>query len=41
MVERSVKAGAPVRVSYSLTAKGTDLAPVLGDLREWGRRWKA
>jgi DNA-binding HxlR family transcriptional regulator len=41
LVERSVKPGAPVRVSYSLTAKGTDLAPVLGDLREWGRRWKA
>jgi DNA-binding HxlR family transcriptional regulator len=41
LVERSVKAGAPVRVSYSLTAKGDDLGPVLGDLREWGRRWKA
>jgi DNA-binding HxlR family transcriptional regulator len=41
MVERSVQPGAPVRVSYSLTAKGADLGPVLGDLREWGRRWKA
>jgi DNA-binding HxlR family transcriptional regulator len=41
LVERSVEAGAPVRVSYSLTAKGADLGPVLGDLREWGRRWKA
>ena len=41
MVERSVQPGAPVRVSYSRTAKGADLGPVLGDLREWGRRWKA
>jgi DNA-binding HxlR family transcriptional regulator len=41
MVNRSVKPGAPVRVSYSLTAKGADLGPVLGDLREWGRRWQA
>jgi DNA-binding HxlR family transcriptional regulator len=40
LVERAVEAGAPVRVSYSLTEKGSDLGPVLLDLRSWGRRWR-
>jgi DNA-binding HxlR family transcriptional regulator len=41
LVERTVEAGAPVRVSYSLTAKGADLRPALGELGAWGRRWEA
>ena len=40
LVARTVEAGAPVRVNYSLTAKGADLGPVLVDLRDWGRRWR-
>ncbi len=41
LVERRVEPGAPVRVSYSLTAKGTDLSPALRELKAWGRRWQA
>jgi DNA-binding HxlR family transcriptional regulator len=41
LVERTVEAGAPVRVSYSLTEKGADLSPALGELGAWGRRWEA
>jgi len=41
MVERSVASGAPVRVTYALTEKGAELQPALGELRTWGRRWKA
>ncbi len=40
MVEREVEAGAPVRVSYSLTEKGADLGPAMSELRAWARRWK-
>jgi DNA-binding HxlR family transcriptional regulator len=40
LVERSVKAGAPVRVTYSLTIKGQELDPALRELGDWGRRWK-
>jgi DNA-binding HxlR family transcriptional regulator len=39
LVERDVEAGAPVRVSYSLTEKGAELGPVLQELKAWGRRW--
>ena len=41
LVRRTVEAGAPVRVSYSLTEKGADLDPALRELKAWGRRWKA
>ena len=41
MVERDVEAGTPVRVSYSLTAKGADLRPAMSELRAWARRWKS
>jgi DNA-binding HxlR family transcriptional regulator len=41
LVQRRVEAGAPVRVSYSLTEKGADLDPALRELKAWGRRWKA
>ena len=39
LVERTVEAGSPVRVTYSLTEKGADLDPALRELRAWGQRW--
>lgn len=39
LIERSVEADVPVRVSYSLTAKGTELKPAISALRSWARRW--
>lgn len=40
LVEREVEAGAPVRVTYSLSAKGAELGPAIQELRAWARRWK-
>lgn len=40
VVEREVEPGSPVRVTYSLTEKGADLGPAIGELRVWARRWK-
>lgn len=40
LVERRVEAGSPVRVTYSLTAAGRELDPVLSELKSWARRWK-
>ena len=40
LVERSVHAGAPARVSYALSEKGQALAPALRVLRDWARAWK-
>src|SRR3954452_2172104 len=40
LVERQVEAGTPVRVTYSLTEAGKQLAPVLSELKSWARRWK-
>jgi DNA-binding HxlR family transcriptional regulator len=40
VVERSVHAGSPARVSYALTEKGRDLRPAIAELRDWARRWK-
>jgi DNA-binding HxlR family transcriptional regulator len=40
VVEREVEDGAPVKVVYSLTEKGTDLGPAMSELRAWARRWK-
>jgi DNA-binding HxlR family transcriptional regulator len=40
VVERDVEPGTPVRVSYSLTAKGADLRPAISELSAWARRWK-
>jgi DNA-binding HxlR family transcriptional regulator len=37
VVERRVLDGAPVRVEYSLTAKGRALEPALKALKEWAR----
>lgn len=39
LVEREVEPGAPVRVTYSLTAKGAELRPAIAELRSWARRW--
>lgn len=40
LVERSVHAGAPARVSYALSEKGRALQPALRELRAWARGWK-
>jgi len=40
LVERSVSAGPPARVSYALTEKGRALEPALGELAAWARDWK-
>ena len=39
LVERTVIAGPPVRVQYTLTRKGQELAPVLEELKRWARTW--
>jgi DNA-binding HxlR family transcriptional regulator len=39
LVEREVEAGTPVRVIYSLTEKGTELRPAIGELKQWAKRW--
>ena len=39
LVERTVEEGTPVRVTYGLTPKGQSLEPVIGELRDWARRW--
>jgi DNA-binding HxlR family transcriptional regulator len=39
IVERQVSERSPVRVQYSLTEMGRELAPALGELREWAHRW--
>src|SRR6201996_8775779 len=40
LVERQVEAGAPVRVTYSLTETGEALGPAIRELKAWARRWK-
>jgi DNA-binding HxlR family transcriptional regulator len=39
VVRRTVFPGPPVRVEYSLTSKGEDLAPALAELKRWARAW--
>jgi len=39
VVRRTVFPGPPVRVEYSLTRKGEDLAPALAELKRWARAW--
>jgi DNA-binding HxlR family transcriptional regulator len=41
LVEREVEAGTPVRVTYSLTAKGEALGPAIRELRSWAKQWKS
>jgi DNA-binding HxlR family transcriptional regulator len=40
LVEREVEAGTPVRVTYSLTAIGSELGPSIRELRAWAKQWK-
>lgn len=35
LVSRAVDTGPPITVSYSLTASGRDLLPILGQLGQW------
>jgi DNA-binding HxlR family transcriptional regulator len=39
LVARTVYAGPPVRVEYSLTPMGRELGPAIGELTSWARRW--
>jgi DNA-binding HxlR family transcriptional regulator len=39
LVRRTVKTGSPVRVQYSLTAKGKALEPALRGVEQWARKW--
>jgi len=39
LVERFVEEEAPVKVVYSLTELGAELAPILFDLRTWAYEW--
>ena len=40
MVERAVYPNSPIRVEYSLTQKGEELAEIIGHLRTWGEKWE-
>ena len=39
VVERRTYPEVPPRVEYALTPKGRDLAPLIEDMREYGKRW--
>jgi DNA-binding HxlR family transcriptional regulator len=39
IVERRVLDGSPVRVEYSLTAKGRALEPTVRALKSWANEW--
>src|SRR5947207_4363794 len=39
IVERKTFPEVPPRVEYSLTAKGRGLAPIIEDMRSYGREW--
>jgi len=39
VVERHTYPEVPPRVEYALTDMGRDLAPLIDDMREYGRRW--
>ena len=39
IVRRTVETGSPVRVRYSLTAKGKALQPAMRDVEQWARKW--
>jgi DNA-binding HxlR family transcriptional regulator len=41
VVQRTVLEGPPVRVEYSLTPMGRNLAPALDELAAWAKRWLA
>jgi len=39
LVSRTVHAGPPVRVEYSLSRMGRELEPALSELERWANRW--
>lgn len=39
IIERKVYPEMPVRIEYSLTEKGTALAPILGAISNWSSEW--
>jgi DNA-binding HxlR family transcriptional regulator len=39
IIERTTEDGPPTRTRYALTPMGRGLAPALGELETWGRRW--
>ncbi len=39
LVHRTVHAGPPLRVEYSLTDMGRALEPALSEIERWARRW--
>jgi DNA-binding HxlR family transcriptional regulator len=39
IVERTVIAGPPLRVEYSLSQMGRELGPALFELQRWANRW--
>jgi DNA-binding HxlR family transcriptional regulator len=39
IVVRTVEPTTPVKISYGLTARGEELADVLGELQVWAERW--
>lgn len=41
LVVRRVSSESPIRVEYSVTEKGADLADVFVAMRRWGERWGA
>ncbi|MFB5678051.1 winged helix-turn-helix transcriptional regulator [Paenibacillus terreus] len=39
IIERTVYPEKPVRIEYSLTQKGRELAPLLENIQSWATRW--
>lgn len=39
VIQRTVYPEKPVRIEYSLTDKGRDLAPLMEDIQQWATRW--
>ena len=39
VVARHVESGPPVKVTYGLTAMGSELQPALAELKSWARHW--
>ncbi|KUP23063.1 helix-turn-helix domain-containing protein [Paenibacillus sp. DMB5] len=39
IIQRTVYPEMPVRIEYSLTAKGNALAPILGEINSWSSEW--
>ena len=39
LVHRRIRSESPVRVEYSLTTQGSELAPMFDDMKAWGEKW--